>query len=277
MTLWIPQKGDLRDHDHNYGTVGAATLGTQVTTGAGSSTKGTAVELITSTAYESYLIEVHATLLGLSATASEGCLDILIGAATEEVLIPNLLCGYTADPAAGRLGRSWLFPLYIAKGTRIAAQAASLRTATAFRVGVRLYGGNGIPPFRYGTKVTTYGIGTVPNATAVTAGASGAEGSFTQITASTTENHFAIVPSMQCTGVTNMKSRAMFLDVGFGAATEEEIMQSVVYTTGSDEMISGPIRALPHIQDIPSGTRLTARLSGSGTLDTYEVALHCVS
>jgi hypothetical protein len=54
--------------------------------GLAAATKGTAVELIASTAFDSYLIEFTASGYGASATPSRGCLDILVGAATEEVI-----------------------------------------------------------------------------------------------------------------------------------------------------------------------------------------------
>ncbi|HTJ17848.1 MAG TPA: hypothetical protein VL494_13805 [Steroidobacteraceae bacterium] len=277
--LWVPQKGVLRC-DHNTGTVGATTVGTAVTTGASASTKGTPAQLIASTAFDAYWIRVCASAYASSGAASDGSLDIMVGAATEEIIIPDLLMGYCGDPVTsiGGMAKTWDFPLYIPAGTRISAQAAGVRTATAMRVAIFLYGGDGYPPFRVGSKVVTYGMGTVPNATAVTPGASGAEGSWTQITASTSESHFAIVPSLQQNNNTNMVARALAMDIGVGAATEEEILQSSWWGIGSTETVAGPMNGMPCFQDIPAATRLTARMSCSGTTSgTYEVALHAVS
>lgn len=276
--LWVPQKG-RRLLDHNTGTVGDATPGTTVTTGAASGTKGTAVQLIASTAFDAYWMTVIASDYRLAATASQGCLDILRGAATEDVLIPDLLMGYCGHAAgSGCLGpKRWDFPLYIPAGTRLAAQAAGARVSTTLQVWVFLYGGDGYPAFRVGSTVTTYGV-TVPNGTTVTPGASGAEGSWTQITASTTADHFAIVPSYQATADTTINDRCIAVDIGVGAATEEEIMQSYWFNTNSNESMSGPINSMPCMQDVPSGTRLVMRASNSGTNDGgYNAALHCVS
>lgn len=282
--LWVPQKGILR-LEHNLGGVGTITPGTAVTTGASASTKGTAVQLIASTAFDSYWCRVMATNYGLSATTSRGCLDILIGAATEEVLIPNLLMGFCGGSVLGAGPKVWEFPLYIPAGQRIAAQVAGDRTSTAMRVGIMLYGGSGYPPFRVGSKVTTYGIGTVPAGTSVTPGASGAEGAWTQITASTSEDHFAFVPSMQPpTGDTTLTPvKHTFMDIGVGAATEEPIggsEQSYIYTVETGELQGGPFNGMPCFGDVPSGSRLTVRLSASGALDTVstqECAIHAVS
>lgn len=277
--LWVPQKGKLLV-EHNTGTVGSLTAGTSVTTGAASSTKGTAVQLIASTAFEAYWLTVIAYAYGNTATDSQGCLDILTGAATEEVLIPNLLMGFCGTQALGpgRGHKRWDFPLYIPAGSRLAAQAAGMRLSTAMRVMVFLYGGDGIPHYQVGTKVTTYGV-TVPVGTTVVPGASGAEGAWTQISASSSENHFAIVPSFQPGTDTTLNTLAYAYDIGIGAATEEEIAQSYWYAVNADEAMFGAINSMPTFQDIPSGTRLSVRVSNSGVNDlgNYNGALHCVS
>jgi len=285
--LWVPQKGVLR-FEQTIGTIGTANIGASCTTGAAAATKGTAVQLIASTGFDAYLIEIVASGYGLAATTARGCLDILVGAATEEVLIANLLMGFCGNMggAANPGPKRWAFPLYIPAGTRIAAQVAGDRTTTAMRVAVRLYGGNGYPPFRVGQRVITYGIGTVPAATAVTPGASGAEGSWTQITASTTEDHFAIALSAQpTTGDTTLTASAFSWDIGVGAATEEVIAgggqeTGLIMNLDGNELVGGPYDALPFVMaDIPSGQRLAVRGSRSSAADTvatWDLALHGV-
>lgn len=277
--LWVPEKGVLL-HEHNTGSVGTATPGTAVTTGASSGTKGTAVELITSTSFDAYWVVIVASEYGFAATNAQGCLDILTGAATEEVLIPNLLmggCG-TFGTTTSHGSKQWAFPLYIPAGSRIAAQAAGARTSTAMRVQIHLYGGNGYPPFRVGSKVTTYGVSAVPNGTTVTPGASGAEGSWTQITASTTEDHFAFFPSFQVGADTVWVAGVLAVDLGVGAATESMIYEGWWYGKDTGEMMDGPHPNMPCFQDVPSGTRLTLRASNSGANDaSYNGAIHAVS
>lgn len=275
--LWVPQKGKLLVQ-HNVGTVGDSTPGTTITTGAASSTKGTAVELLTTT-FDAYWISIYAFGYGTTATNSSGCLDILTGAATEEILIPDLLmgcCGLFSSTAPGP--KQWHFPLYIPSGTRLAARAAGQRVSTAFTVAIYLYGGHGIPPFRVGSHVTTYGV-TVPVGTTVVPGASAAEGAWAQITASTSEDHFAFMPSFQPGDDTTKGIVAYFLDIGVGAATEDEIAQSYMYCIGSDERMMGPFHAMPVFQDVPAGTRMVMRVSNSGANDAgnYNCALHAVS
>lgn len=277
--LWVPQKGPVRV-EHNTGTVSAANIGTSVTTGASSSTKGSVAELIASTSFDAYWVKIFATEYALAATASQGAMDILIGAATETVLIANLLMGYCGDFGNSTLQgwRQWDFPLYIPSGSRLSCQAAGARTSTAFRVAIYLYGGNGMPPYRVGQKVTTYGMGTVPDGTSITPGASGAEGSWTQITASTSEAHFAFVPSFQVSGDSNTTAANQLVDIGVGAATEEEIAQSYWYCINGNEAMAGPLPSMPCFRDVPSGTRLAMRASNQGTNESgYNGVIHAVS
>lgn len=276
--LWIPQKGQLQT-ESNVGATANATLGTSVTTGAASATKGTVAQLIASTSFDSYLMQITAADYGTSATASAGCLDILVGGSGSEIaLISNLLMG-----ACGGMGiqirgpKHWLFPIYIPAGTRISAQAAGLRLSTAFKVSVYLWGGKGYPPFKVGTQVDTYGIGTVPNGTTITEGASGAEGNWAQITASTTRDHFCIVPSYQYNDATLLDAFAQ-ADVGIGAAaSEQQIGHSYNYSLGTIDCMDGPYPLLPIFKDVPSGTRLAMRASCSSTTNTANGALHGVS
>ena len=277
--LWTPLKGRFLI-EQNTGSVGTTTPGTSVTTGAASGTKGSISQIFASTSFDAYWMTIVVSEYALAATDSQGCLDILIGAATEEVLIPNLLFG-----SAGTIGtvtakgpRIWNFPLYVPAGSRISAQAAGQRTSTALRVWMYLTGGMGSPPFRVGSKVVTYGISGVPNGTTIVPGASGVEGSWTQITASTTENHFAIFPSFQVGADTVWVQGALTIDIGVGAATEESIAEGYWFCKDTGEATSGPFPSMPCFQEIPSGTRLVMRASNSGANDaSYNGALHCVS
>jgi len=273
--LWRPQKGILRVED-NFGGVGAATLGTSVTTGATSSTKGSWAALIASTAFDSYLVHIIASTYGASATASEGSLDIGIGGAGAEIgLIANLLMGYCGGVG---LPKEWLFPLYIPAGTRISARAAGVRTSTAMRVGISCWGGIGVPPFRIGGRVVTYGMSTVPDGTTVTPGASGAEGSWTEIVAATSEDHFALCPSFQASADTTLSGNNLWLDLGIGAAAaEEQIGGPFIFTTTALEAMSGPNPVLPVFYDVRSGSRLVIRASNDGANDTYNGVIHAMS
>jgi hypothetical protein len=154
---------------------------------------------------------------------------------------------------------------------------AGIRTSTAMRVTVYLHGG-GVPPFRMGRKVTTYGMGTVPNGTAITPGASGAAQTTTQITASTTEDHFAFLPSFQVPTDTTVQQAELLVGIGVGASTEDIIGQWM-FGKSTNETIHGPVPCFPAFYDVPSGQRLTIKASNSGANDSanYNAVIHAVS
>lgn len=257
--LWSPTKGCTLTE------MGEAS----VTTGAAATSKGTPAQLIASTARDTHMLVVTIFGYAAAATTSSLAVDILLGGATESVFIPNLLGG-------GAGVKSWYFPVYIPSGTRIAAQAAGARTSTAFTTQVRCINYPGGAPFQVGSVVTTYGIGTLPNGTTITPGASGAEGNYAQITASTTMDHFAIMPSFQLGTDTTTNLRYIEVDIGVGDATEDVISADwVFHTTGNEEM-GGSV--WPHFCRYPSGTRLALRASNSGTNDgAYNAVIHCIS
>jgi len=279
--LWTPQKGILRC-EHNSPAVASQLMpGTQITSGASASTKGAWSTLIAATAFDSYFMFISLAGLGAPNNAWRGAVDIGIGAATEEVIIADLLCGGAAGygSTSGLNGppKTWAFPLYIPSGSRLAGRYASDRTSFAAFLGIWLYGGHGSPPFRVGTKVTTYGTGTVPGGTAITPGASGAEGAWTQIISATSEDHFAVFPSFQVNDG-SATAKTYGVDIGIGAATEEELASQYWYGTNANEAQGGPFPFMPTWADMPSGSRLCMRAQCNGALDAaYEASLHAVS
>lgn len=276
--LWIPRKGRLL-RQTNVTTTMSSDPGTLISADSGSSAKGTVVQVIASTDFDAYWLRVMMFRYGASGSSTYGCTDILIGTSAEEVLIPDLLHGGAGGIAsASQAGKYWDFPLYIPAGSRISARMNSVNSSSGTgQLCLWLYGCTGTPDHRVGQKVVTYGASGT-RGTAITPGASGAEGSWTQITATTSEDHFALVPSFQVGSDSTQAFRQLALDLGLGAATEEQIFESYMYGTSNDETMSGPVNSWPHFQDIPSGSRLTARVSNGGTNDAeYDAVIHGVS
>lgn len=276
--LWVPQAGRVLYQSNVSDNGGSSTA---VTTGGASNTKGTPAEVFASTSFDAYWMTILAYAYGAQSTQSAGCMDILIGAATEDILIPDLLMG-NCGAATGTAGpKVWDFPIYVPAGSRIACQAAGLRLSTNVYVQVALYGGCGYPPFRVASRVTTYGIGTVPNGTAITPGVSSAWGSWTEIAASTSRDHFAFVPSFQCPNAEAFGDKMFGLEMGVGAATEQSISAYPWrwWTTTTGRMASVPERYCPDYRDVPAGTRLAARASTAATSGAFNHAcvIHALS
>jgi hypothetical protein len=245
----------------NHGLVGSTTPFTAVASSATTNTYGAAVELISAAnnTQDSWGIEVTVYGGGASAAATQGCLDILIGGATDDVLIPGLLIGGSYNSAL----HSWFFPIYIPAGVRIAAQHSNVRTSISLRVGVRLYGGSD-PGFAIGSKVIAYGT-KINNSRGqlITPTASGGAASVTELSASSSRDHIALIPSFQCSTDTAIAAvQVLNIGIGVGAATEERI-GTWWYAMDTQEAQSGPNPAMPAFRPVPSGTRLTMLASNS--------------
>lgn len=273
--LWHPGVGGSVKVISNSGIVGTTSLGTGVPGSGTTLLYGTTTELISaaSNTQDSWGIEVFVWNTGASAVASQATMDLLIGGATDDVLAKALIVG--GGPYAASFTQ-YFFPVHIPAGVRIAAQLASVRVSITARVLIYLYGG-GVPPFRVGRKVTTYGT-QIDNARgqAVTPTASGGAASVTQMTASTSEDHFFACPGFQVATDTTVNARNLNIGIGIGAATEQRIGTWWYQTSGSEE-ISGSFPTLQAFTPIPAGSRLTMLASNSGANDAaYDGLIYCV-
>lgn len=271
MLLRSKMGWDQRDID-NLGIVGAA-FPTH-TTGA-ANTYGTITELITAAnnVQDSYGITVMVQETAASATISGTALDILIGGATDDVLISSLLVGWVFGGPA----RSYFFPVFIPAGVRVACQAACETASKVMGVGVILHGG-GSPPWPVGSKVTTYGSkNNSARGQTVTPGASGAAATVTQLAASTSEDHFYLVPGFEPYNDTTIAQNNHSIGIGVGAATEERI-GTWQFSFDAGEKGVGPLPVQGVWRHVPSGTRLSMLASTSGGLDaTYGGLIYAVS
>lgn len=272
--LWTPHSGDDRILT-NAGIVGVGTApGTNVGSNATTLLYGTTVELLSAAnnLFDTYGIRIAIFETGASATASEASLDIMAGAATEDVIISSLLVGgaYTAT------AREYFFPLFIPGGTRISCRLASLRTSITAVVAIWMYGGKETT-WRWGRRVTTYGT-KINNArgVAVTPTASGGAASVTQVVASTTEDHFAFMPGLQIATDTAWVAGQAAVGVGLGAATEERIGTWWMTKSAAEHCTMFPAFCVE--RDVPSGTRLSLLVSeGTANESNYDGHVYAVS
>lgn len=274
--LWVPQKGIVKTIT-NTGIVGSATPGTGVPSNATTLLDGAVTEIISAAnnTQDSWGINIYITNTGATATAAEACMDILIGGATDDVLIPALICGYTKISIAAW---NYFFPLHIPQGKRIAAQLASVVVSITSHVIITLYGGCP-PPWRVGRKVTTYGT-QINNARgqAVVPAASGGTASVTEMTASTSEDHFAFLPGFQAATDTAITPIGFVnIGIGVGASTEDRI-GTWWCAKNPNEEFHGWIPPFPAFCDVPAGSRLTMLASNTGANDAaYDGLIYAVS
>ena len=275
--LWAPSSGTTRIIT-NSGTVGSTSWGTAVAPSATANTYGSVVELISAAnnIQDSWGIEILIGSTGASATASAATLDVQIGGATDDMLIKSLICGYAYGASISR----YMFPIHIPAGLRIAAQAVTERTSgSTFRVMVFLYGG-GVPPWRVGRKVTTYGTKAANSrGVAIAPAASGGAATETQIVASTTEDHFAFDIGFQpATDTTITPTGAICTQLGVGATTADKVGAQRWFGKTTEEYFSNWGASLPIFHTVPAATRLSIWSSNSGANDAaYDGHIYAVS
>jgi hypothetical protein len=273
--LWVPLCGDHATV-HNMSLVGDTTPGTAVQSGASSNGKGSVVQLISAAnnIVDAWGIYIAIRNTGSASTARQARIEILAGDATEEVLIPGLICGYTTlQPAI----REFFFPLHIPAGTRISATHANVTASVTAGVVCMLFGG-GVPPFRVGRKVTAYGTPiNDARGQAVTPTASGGTASVTQFTAGTAEDHFYFLPGFQPATDTSIQTSGHKIGIGIGAATEQRI-GTWAFLSNNSESMGGPTPMFGAFKHVPAGTRLTFLASNSGSNDAaYDGLIYAVS
>jgi hypothetical protein len=278
MPALIPVVSDAR-MTRNGGIVGSTSPAVAVPEGGSLDTYGAVTELLSaaSNVYGGYGISVD--VMGRvtpSATLDQGAVDILIGGATDDVLIKSLLVG-----GGYAMGRSYFFPVLIPPGVRIAAQQARGRTlATDTQVLITLWGTyDEVAPWPTGRKVTAIGTkASDSRGQAVVPTASGGAASVTQLSASTAEDYFYVLPSFQCSTDTTIASEGYVnIGIGVGAATEERI-GTWLFWKNTEERQAGPLPPMGCFRKIPAGSRLTLLASNSGANDgAYDGLIHAVS
>jgi len=242
------------------GVVAANSRGTTVASSATAHTKGSWVELKDSTPFPAQAIILN---LGVySSTAARAIWDIGIGAAaSEKVLLPNIIHDVQIALASAYYGSVIVFPLAVPAGVRLSArvqdQAALAIEHTAH---VQLLGQGFLPSQPFG-RLTDYGVdASNSRGTLVTAGASsGVKGSYGQIVASTTNPIRAFYLIVGRGGGTVAKTIGI-MDIAIGAAASEKIIVPDLQL-GAETLhdyiqpqVIGPIPC-----SIPAGTRLSAR------------------
>ncbi len=241
-----------------------------VTPNATAHTKGAWAELTAATSTDSHRIIIYPGSTSTSGFDTSALLDIGVGAAGAEVVVAaNLAIGYYA-PASGSYpyGLRFDLPLWIPKGTRVAARSQSAR-ASAAAVNIQTIfmtehaAGQVVRP---AAAVLTFGADTATShGVAIVPAAAAAKGAWSQITAATTEPLSALALGVQGNAINSMQAGTVALDIGVGAAGSEVVVVSdVPAEINNSEWVArgGPVQTWN--VDIPAGTRIAVRCSNSG-------------
>lgn len=244
-----------------YGNTPATTSGTTLTANASADTKGSYVQLTAATTHDANWIVVN---LGASANQASFLVDIAIGSATEQIILPDLLVW----TRLGDSGQTYLFPIFIPAGSRLAARCQSSTGGGAIQITVNLVSGTmlggGVGPSwadAYGAVAASTGTNVDPGGTAST------DSSWVEIASATTRPHNWLVFAAKFGDGTLAAAAKWLVDIGIGSATEQEIVSDIFVSAGitTDMACGGWVQHFPIF--IPEGSRLTCRARCSVTTD----------
>lgn len=273
MSLWVPPVA-FTEREANWTTAQAS--GTLVVASSTTHTKGSYAEIFASTAFDAYAIEIVFSDVAASTVARAALVDIAIGAAAaEEVIIPNLNAGCAGGWLTGA-GHHYRFPVLIPAGSRLSGRGQCSTASQQIRTSITLFG-EPTGPCWTGSQVVDYGTDLATSRGVSVAQGLQAEGSWTQIVASTTQDHYNFNVGIGGAGDTTMEGESAALDVGIGAAAEEVIAENLFWTTTTSEALR---YTAPFAFDrsVPSGTRLAARIYGGNAFaQSFDVILYGTS
>lgn len=236
----------------------AAVSGTTLTANVSANTKGAAVELLSAANNTVETNWVNVYIHASSGTVGAFLVDLMIGAATESVIIADMQYFHDSTGTQRDL-QIFSLPLYIPKGQRISARCQSVTGSNTCNIHIVRHEGGFLQ--KPGATAQTIGAVTADSGgTLVTKGV-GAYGSWQEITASLPSPIKGFCISAQ-RGVNSWSHGSVTYEVGVGAATEQTIYSGHLVTLNASETsISGVSPFIPIA--IPAGERIAIRSASS--------------
>lgn len=245
----------------DFGADTANSRGTTVTPSATNNTKGSWVELLSSTDFQALLSAIR--LVGDTGGSYDWLVDISIGASgSEQVILENLI--YSAKQA--NAVNSYNIPILIPKGVRIAARAQGSSQGNVYiegdLIGPPLLAGNP------GQRVTTYGANTGDSGgiSIDPGGTADTKGSWTEMVSSTDHLIHQLVLGVGQAGNFQQSTTNWLIDIAFGASGSEQILvPNLQMATNVQGDNLAPAVFGPYPVAIPAGSRLAVRAQCSIT------------
>lgn len=235
---------------------------------------GAWVEIVTALSEDVGWVRISSTFsTGATGADTSTLFNLGIGASSAETtILPSLGVGYSILDAS--TDQSWMFPIYIPKGTRVAGQIQSAALSKVYEARFEFFAPtHGLIP---SNKIIAMGANTATSkgVNLSTPGAINTEGAWTEIISATTETYEALMVSVQGGADTSHANANVLLDIGIGANPNEV---AIITNLGFEAFTSETIRnknVLVHPAFVPKGSRLVARWQGSATTGTFDVILH---
>lgn len=205
-----------------------------------------------------------------AATTRNHYVDIGFGTDTSNVtVIVEKLCGSGATTNSGHM---YFFPIHIPLGVKVFARTQGTVASSTIKINISVLGGNQNP----GTMPKVSAVKAIGPTTAsttgtsITMGATGAEGSWTQIVASSAEDYAGFMVAGPFYVDTNMTTGPSYtFDVGIGASGQErtvgENLTKATIFSASEDWVGWH---LPTFVGVKAGTRICIRGSCSGTSES---------
>jgi len=246
----------------------SGTRGTAVISGGSASTKGSYVELVSSTTftYEGFHLGVQLAAGGAT------YIDIAIGSATnEEIIITDLYIGYTSSVS---LTQSIYIPLRVAQGTRISARIETINaTATRWLKTTGISKGFGYMPV-FSSSVTLGQVsGTLGTTiTTTTANVKGAWVSVATIPSGDIDNVRGFMLSIGSVGDTTDSTVQYSFDIAIGTASNEELIIADFTTSATSTEFLSPILTPLYHHNI--NTAVFVRMQSNTASNTRDVIFY---
>ena len=252
--------------------------GTLITASSTIHTKGSWVSLIDPVDYDSFGLWIGLSDSAGANTRTDQLLDIAIGPSgggSEQVIISNLICGWSASGAASAtyMGRRFFLPIFIPKGVRVSARNQALIASDTVRVQIGLLGGESNLGWPMCVGMDDYGIDTATSGgTSHTAGNSGAFSSYTNFGSTLSRHYKGVLTLPQGTmSDTVMTSQAYYWEAAVPTA---DTIASWQYETTTGESVTGPWPSQPFMVELPSGTQMQVRASASSTAEAMDIGMY---
>lgn len=265
MGLMLGPNPTFRAWQNNMASTPSNSIpGTNVTASSSVNTKGSYAQLISSTDYDSYgffLIPANATDPNVATTM---LFDIAVGGSGSEVVVlSNIMLTTGTNNSNGQV--TALIPIFIPKGTRIAARCQSVISSQQINLTILMLGGGSVAPWQTYAGAETLGADTANSRfSGHTAGSSGTYSTYADFGGTSSRAYKAIMPLLQQQTDTTMTSLTMWLRIGIGGTTLAQwftVWANTEYTVAI-------YPNCPMMVNIPSGTQFQCQATCSTTADS---------
>lgn len=274
MALYVPQGADFQWQYASTTNTRPTTTGFGISVTPGTQpNKGNWVQVASSVnvSQEVYGVSICANNGATSNTIRNILMDVGVdnaGGTAYQVVIPDLLCGYSSPYGLGSGGVWYYFPLYIPSGSSVAVRAQST-TTTAFNVSITLLGQPRRPDsVRCGSLVVPFGVVSATSSGTPTTLGTTAEGAWTQVGTALTRSLWWWQVGYSCLDA-SMSAAIIHADVGAGdAANKKIILENCIIQTTAAEQISTNQNMMNAYNNVAAGDLIYVRGQTSGTADT---------